>query len=151
MLHHTLISHHNLDCMWQDYFLYHEPQVDISYCTRTLTASAVYWKCNILWNSQSDCKEQLVFREIPSRVFQWMNHEGGVLIQLHYSLQLPEFTTKISEKLVRSKAINICKVERYEMPYASLYAWFLIPLLRKWLCKAVRITWWTYGEFTWYP
>jgi len=60
-----------------------------------------------------------------------MNHEGGVLIQLHYSLQLPEFRTKKPEKLVGLKAINICKVERYEMSYASLYAWFLIPLFRK--------------------
>jgi hypothetical protein len=88
---------------------------------------------NVLWNSKFDCKEQLVFPENLSRVRQWRNHKGGVIIQLHYSLQLPEFRTKITEKLVRLKAINICKVERYEMPYASLYAWFLIPLLRKWL------------------
>jgi hypothetical protein len=89
---------------------------------------------NVLWISQFDCKEQLVFPENLSRVFQWINHEGGVLIQLHYSLQLPEFMTKISENLVRSKATNICKVQLYEMHYACLYVWFLIPLLRKWMC-----------------
>jgi len=84
---------------------------------------------NVLWNSEFHCKEQLVFSENLSRVFQLRNHEGGVLIQLHYSLQLPEFRTKISEKFVRSKAINISGVERYEMPYASLYAWFPDPIV----------------------
>jgi hypothetical protein len=66
-----------------------------------------------------------------------MNQEGAVLIQLNYSLQLPEFKMIISEKLVSSNAMflgiltNICKVEGHEMPYGSLYAWFLITLLRK--------------------
>jgi hypothetical protein len=66
-----------------------------------------------------------------------MNQEGAVLIQLIYSLQLPEFRMIIPEKLVSSKAMflgvltNICKVEGHEMPYASLYALFLITLLPK--------------------
>jgi len=79
-----------------------------------LTVSAVYWKSQGFLKLTVWLLRAAYLSWKPIACISVKESRMGVPIQLRYSLQLPEFRTKISENFVRSKTINICEFERYE-------------------------------------